>query len=165
MRWVLVATLGASVALWSAAARAQCTKDIDCKADRVCNAGVCQAAQQPALPVEPALVPTPIAYRRRSTAWMVSGIVLTSLGTASLFTGLGLTIAQVSCRGEPDELERCRAFDSAALATLLAGFGAASVGVPLIVYGGKKLPREPAGATVAPWLMADAAGLQLRVRM
>jgi hypothetical protein len=96
---------------------------------------------------------------------MVSGIVLTSLGTASLLTALGLTLAQVSCKDEPDERARCRAFDSAALATLLAGFGAASVGVPLMVYGGKKLPREPAGATIAPWLTVDAAGLQLRVRL
>lgn len=165
MRSLLMVTLGASVALWSAVGRAQCTKDTDCKAERVCHAGVCQTPQSPAPLARPAPAPSPVAYRRRNTGLMVSGIVLTSLGTASLFTALGLTIAQVSCKGEPDEQARCRAFDSAALATLLAGFGAASVGIPLLVYGGKKVPRELAGATIAPWLTPGAAGLQLRVRL
>lgn len=33
----------AAVALFTASAHAQCTKDTDCKADRVCEAGVCRA--------------------------------------------------------------------------------------------------------------------------
>jgi hypothetical protein len=90
--------------------------------------------------------------------------VLTSLGTASLATALGLTIAQVSC-DDDEERARCRAFDTAALATLLAGFGATSVGIPLIVYGAKKVPLEPPRATLAPWLTPHAAGLRLSLRL
>jgi hypothetical protein len=95
---------------------------------------------------------------------MIGGIVMASLGTASLATALGLSLAQIGCDDE-EELARCRGFDTAALATLLGGFALTSAGVPMLIYGGKKLPVTPAGATIAPWLTPNAAGLSLRVRL
>jgi hypothetical protein len=168
MRSLLAVTVAASVALWSSFARAQCTKDTECKGERICNQGVCQTALAAQPLVAPARASTAVApaarARRRSTGLMVGGIVLASLGTASLATALGLTIAQVSCDDDA-ERARCRAFDTAALATLLAGFGATSIGIPLIVYGAKKLPLEGASAALAPWLTPSAAGLSLRLRL
>lgn len=168
MRSLLTATVAASFALWSGAARAQCTKDTECKGDRICNQGVCQTAplaQPLAAPARASAIAPAARARRRSTGLMVGGIVLTSLGTASLATALGLTIAEVSCDDAADERARCRAFDTAALATLLAGFGATSIGIPLIVYGAKKLPVEPVSATLAPWLTPNTAGLSVRLRL
>lgn len=93
---------------------------------------------------------------------MIGGIVMASLGTASLATGLGLSLAQIGCDDEA-ERTRCRAFDAAALATLLGGFALTSAAVPMLIYGGKKLPIAPRGATIAPWLSPNAAGLSLRI--
>jgi hypothetical protein len=165
MRVALAFTVLASASLWSTPGRAQCTEDSDCKGDRVCNVGRCQAAA-PVVAVAPASGSAKAAYRRRSTGLMIGGIVMASLGTASLATALGLSLAQIGCNDDDvEDRERCRAFDTAALATLLGGFGLTSAGVPMLVYGGKKLPLESAGATFSPWLSPNAAGLSLRVRM
>ena len=162
LRGALAFTVLASVSLWSATGRAQCTKDTECKGDRVCNAGTCQAA---AVVVRAPAAPSTPAYRRRSSGLMIGGIVMTSLGTASLATALGLTLAQIDC-DDDEERARCQAFDTAALATLLGGFGLTSAGVPMMLYGGKKVPVAPAGgAAIVPWLTPNAAGLRLSVRL
>src|SRR5688572_14980351 len=108
---VLAGLLVCCALLWSQRAHAQCTKDLDCKADRVCDAGKCQAPAVVAAPVVAAPVPVvapatePVQYRRRSTAMMVTGIAATSLGAASLFTALGLAIVSVDCRNDLENAE------------------------------------------------------------
>jgi hypothetical protein len=170
MRWALVVTIGAGVALWSTPGRALCSKDVDCKGDRLCSAGTCQAPPPRVTRngSTTASAPTVRAprYRRHNKAMMITGIIMTSVGTASLLTGAGLTIAEVSCRNhELEHHSRCEDFETAALATLLGGFAFASIGVPLILHGGKKIPIEAEGASIAPWLARGSAGLSLRLRL
>ena len=52
--------LGLSTLLWGSFAYAQCTKDIDCKGDRVCRSGVCEDPH-PATPANPTGVDQPSA--------------------------------------------------------------------------------------------------------
>jgi hypothetical protein len=164
MRSALAVTVLASVWLWSTAGQAQCSKDTECKGDRVCNGGVCQAAL-PVVAAPPPPAPSASLRRRRSTGLMVSGIVMTSLGTASLATALGLSLARIGCKDDVERRDECEAFDTAALATLLGGFALTSAGVPMLIYGAKKVPVEPEGATISPWLTPSAAGLSVRLRL
>jgi hypothetical protein len=71
-RGALVAVMGCSLLAWGSPARAECTKDTDCKGDRVCNAGVCTEPrptsalpplQAPPEESEPASPPPPAIVR------------------------------------------------------------------------------------------------------
>jgi hypothetical protein len=116
-----------SVLFWSSVAEAQCTKDTDCKGNRICEAGVCTdaaggapapepappapapvgapapvAAPPPAsapvtAPAPQAPPPTPAKGERHSTGMMVGGIVLVSLAPIALITSLTANIQKSNC--------------------------------------------------------------------
>lgn len=83
--------------LCAPSAWAQCTKDTDCKGDRICNAGVCEApapstpAAQPVLPQPTIAVPAPptpdivqqLMFRNKQ-----GGLTATIGGTSTLVFGL-----------------------------------------------------------------------------
>jgi hypothetical protein len=50
---------------------------------------------------------------------------------------------------------------------LAIGGALAGVGIPLIVIGGRREPRQPAAATatIGPWLTPQSAGLGLRFEL
>lgn len=137
-----VAPLLALIALlFSSVAGAQCTKDIECKGDRVCTDGVCAppgaaapsgvsptasvpvAAPAKALPAAPPAGPTlnepapdaPVGYRRR-TGLMVTGIVMASVGVGALIGALTLGVLKSTCRRDLDEKYPDRVVDAAGLA-------------------------------------------------
>ena len=194
-------------------ARAQCTKDTDCKGDRVCDAGQCTAPApaspelspapgaaaaesanpataapappmvqlapvQPVAPLGP-LAPTDQPMRRRSTPMMVGGIVMTASGPVVWLVGLILvTSAHMSCLGnssyhgdtygysavQASELNACRnRAANQSYGVLIGGAVLIGAGIPMIVYGAKKVPDTSLTASVAPWLAPGQAGLQLRV--
>ena len=124
-RWVWACLLATSGVLVSGMALAECTKDIECKGDRVCTDGVCAPptaapppptpapqtapAPQPAAPtttVAPTPAPThalaaaPQGYRRRSKGMMVTGLVLTSVGVPSLIAATALLIIERNCNSD-----------------------------------------------------------------
>jgi hypothetical protein len=194
MHWRRVWTwlVGLALLVSSATARAQCTKDIECKGDRVCNRGVCdEAANVGRPPGEPAPGPgstslssasgsepveVPMMFGRRSRGAMVTGIVLTSAGAASFIATTVFVILSVNCRSDfddkfgnntlpeaaADELERCRSYQTSSGVAALGGLVLTGVGIPLWIYGAKKVPVR--SAVLSPWLAPNVAGLSLSVR-
>jgi hypothetical protein len=93
--------VGAAIST-SAFARADCSKDTDCKGDRVCNAGVCvegapstapaappPVATAPAVIVMPAAPQSQMASRKTRNAGIglfIAGLVMDAAGTA-LYVG------------------------------------------------------------------------------
>jgi len=181
--------LGASLHLLSGAARAQCSKDIECKGDRVCTAGVCaepnvapqnQSAgtTRSAAPstVEPTAVPQ--AYRRRNRGLMVTGIVLTSVGAASLLAATVLAVLERNCNSDlrakyPNnvlpasgvaERDRCNSYGSPFVVFALSGVVFTATGLPMWLVGAKKVPSTPS-ASLAPWLTPSSGGLTLQLRL
>jgi hypothetical protein len=185
--------VGLALVLSSATARAQCTKDIECKGDRVCHRGACEeaanVARAPGEPVagpnttsgpssasadEPAEVP--MGSRRRSRGMMVTGIVLTSAGAASFITTTVLIVLQTRCTSDfeenypgnvapssaVDEYERCKSYETPSGVAALGGLVLTGVGIPLWIYGAKKVPSG--SAVLSPWLAPNFAGLSLSVR-
>jgi hypothetical protein len=111
-----------AVALSCAAGRAgaQCTKDIECKGDRICNEGRCvdpspapavvvPAAGEAAPGAAPAVADRPppatteaVAMEPRSPAMRTTGVVLTLAGGASLVAAVVLAIDAASERHKLD---------------------------------------------------------------
>jgi hypothetical protein len=175
-------------------ALAQCSKDLECKGDRVCNAGVCEAPSGAApapVAASPVVAPPvraqtvrpfnqppaePAQYRRNSSAMMVSGIVATSLGVASLATALGLGIVSVDCNSRLDDEgsslpasprsdgDTCRGYSTAADVTVISGLVLTGAGIPLLLIGARKVPVS-SEALVAPWLSPRGAGLSFRLAL
>jgi hypothetical protein len=102
---------------------------------------------------------------------VITGIVLTSVGAAGFILGLGmLSVAAELSAGDqcfPDL--PCNPRDHSGLVTgglvaAIAGGVAAAVGVPLILYGSKKVPvtPEPRAARLAPEVRLGPLGGALR---
>lgn len=170
--WAAAFLLLLSCQLLSSAARAQCTKDIECKGERICSDGVC-AAPSPAVPrsseppaaslTQPAAEPT--KYRRR-TGLLVTGIVMSSVGVGALIGALAVGVVKSTCNrdvGELDEPDDCRSYDSPLLLLTAGGLVLTGAGVPLLILGAKKVPVHAARASVTPWLAPRSAGLTLRL--
>lgn len=81
---------------------------------------------------------------------MVGGIVLTSAGgLAILYVG---ATAMGGCEGD------CEGHANVVRGTLIGGAVALAVGIPLLIYGAKRVPPETAGATPLPkWAGAPSA--------
>jgi hypothetical protein len=122
--------VGAAIST-SAFARADCSKDTDCKGDRVCNAGVCvegapstapaappPVATAPAVIVMPAAPQSQMASRKTRNAGIglfIAGLVMDAAGTAlyvggktssckqetPLATGTGIALWAVGGAQEP----------------------------------------------------------------
>ena len=166
---------GVATLLATSLAQAQCSKDTDCKGERVCDAGSCVA---PAAPAAPAATPAPAAappgsadaaqplaeantpaivpptqapalqpkMQRHSKGMMVGGIVMVSLAPVAL------AVAGFSALGKSlcgiDDLDRnrsCDDYDPAIYGSLVSALVLAGVGVPLIVIGATKEPVDPSG--------------------
>jgi hypothetical protein len=54
---------------WSASAVAQCTKDIECKGERVCERGTCSAPVKTPQVMSPVMVESPIAPLKKGAAY------------------------------------------------------------------------------------------------
>jgi len=184
-----------SVVLFTSAAHAQCTKDTDCKADRVCEAGVCSAPEPsaaaaaadapqseaaPAPPVRsrPAPAPSggeaqrPPPTERRSIGMMAAGIVMVSVSPIPLVGALIYAAEGATCDGYDLASDgtydnpNCSRNNAAAVGLTLTGLALIGVGVPLIVIGAKRVPVKPAvEATVVPYATPDGAGIGLRLTM
>jgi hypothetical protein len=181
--WLTVVLLGALTSV-SAVAHAQCTMDVDCKGERVCERGECRMpaelppapsspenADAPALDAAPprASMSEPPSYffddedtrpkpkkRIGKPGMMVAGIVLVSSAPIVLVAG----VLSTSCNRDTT--------DSCDVAPRLLGFTAASLiligaGVPLIVIGAKRVPV--ARVSAVPWVGRRDAGLQLLLDM
>lgn len=104
------------------------------------------SAQSSPSPSATAVTPpstAPMPPRHRNKSMMISGIVLTSLASATLLSGLGVIIAfQTGCGGSFCDLATALiGFPLMAGSTLFAG-----IGVPLWVIGA----QAPATAPTAP---------------
>lgn len=119
--------------------------------------------------------PTPRSYHRRSPALMTTGIVLTSSSLPFL-----LITASLSSSAYDDCIDDLPAdygstyngsfqdcHDSRQTRSLAIVLGTAAllgVGIPLIVYGAKKVPNSEQ-ATLTPWASPKSAGLTLRLSL
>jgi len=176
----LLGLLGGSVALLSTVlSHAQCAKDTDCKADRVCDAGKSpQAAPAAAAPpVQAPLGPRPTAepppdppmtkrkMQRHSTGMMVGGIVMVSLTPVALVVAGVAGIGDGLCRIDHSEASCDSDYDATIYGALLSAVVLAGVGIPLLVIGAKKEPVEDDDmtATISPWATPTAAGVGLRI--
>ena len=117
--------------------------------------------------VAPPLATSPLAppvMERRSTAAMVSGIVLTSLGGASvIYVGMaamsGCSEPDTSTTGPSTGGGNCEHHDNIVRGTLIGGAVAVAIGIPLLIYGAKRVPAESTqGAIPLPkWAGAPSA--------
>lgn len=127
---------------------------------------------EPASPPVPQLPPPPPPRRlttpaptltapqseRRSTLAMTSGIVLIGVG--------GLAISSVGFFGVGDCVDDCEGRDNVVRASLLGGAVALAVGIPLLIYGAKRVPPESraTGALLPRWAGAPTlAGWQWKL--
>jgi hypothetical protein len=152
-------------------AQAQCSKDTDCKGDRVCDGGSCVApapaavapaatppapgataepeevppgpAAPPSLPTSTSVTPSPPKMQRHSKGMMVGGIVMVSL------TPVALAVAGFSALGKGlcgiDDLDHnrsCDGYDPVIYGSLLSALVLAGVGIPLIIIGATKEPVD-----------------------
>jgi hypothetical protein len=146
-------------------ARAECSKDTDCKGDRICDGGQCtalpaaaresRAAERERFFDEDETSEKPKVKKRiGNRGLMIGGIVLASAAPVVLGVGVATT-------------PRCG--DSACdFGTRLLAFGLVSLGmvgaaVPMIVIGAKRVPVRT--VAVGPLLAPDLAGLQLQLRL
>lgn len=186
--WTSVLSLSLSVLLLSGVARAQCTKDVECKGDRVCTNGVCAPplaapapvaappAAAPAVPAPNEPPPDAPAYRRR-TGLMVTGIVMASVGVGALIGTLTLGVLKSTCDRDlkeeypdnvvpasaRDDLDRCQSYDTPLLVLTAGGLVLAGAGLPLLIIGAKKVPVTQ--ARVSPWLTPRSGGLTLQLSL
>jgi hypothetical protein len=174
----LAGLLGAGgVLLLSSVAQAQCSKDTDCKGNRICEAGVCTAAPTqagapdaaPAAPPAQVVVlapqaqpPTPVKGPRHSTAMMVGGIVMVSFAPIALITSAIANVEKHGCEdGIYGPIRDCDQYNPTIYGGLIAAGALVAIGIPLIVIGAK---RDPVGtATVTPWATPHGGGLGLRI--
>lgn len=173
----------------SSLVRAQCVTDNDCKGDRICEAGQCTAPPPAATPVAapaaaaPAAAPAPAPapavpaaappagapvaaerpyyfegraaeqWERQNKPLMVLGIVSTSIGGFLLLLDL---LAVGSCSGN------CTSdVEDRQVAVAVVGATFAAAGIPMMIYGSKKVPVQ--GAALSPWVTSSTAGLRLRL--
>ena len=92
-------------------------------------------------------MPAPPALERRSTGMMVGGIVLLSAGglamvigsSVALTSSTGCTFNGFCSSGEGSQ--------AVGYGVLIGGAVALAVGIPMLIYGAKKVPARPEAAT------------------
>ncbi len=188
----LAGMAGGAIALCVASlAHAECTKDLDCKGERVCDAGQCVALPMaPAAPPAAASTPAPAPAQapaalpqlepfppqekspppklvRHSKGMMVGGIVMVSLSPVALLIAGVAGLSKGLCGIDKPDNYDCTQYDPTIYGSLLSALVLVGVGVPLIVIGATKEPatEASASATVGPWATPTAAGIGLRLEM
>lgn len=112
---------------------------------------------------------------------MIAGIAMVSVGPIALLGALAAKNAQERCddklqRDYPDlrlpsseryRAEECNDYSAPLYVFGIGGLVLTAAGIPLIVYGSKKLPLNPPSATlhVQPWASPGSGGLRLRLDM
>jgi hypothetical protein len=141
-------------------AAAQCTKDIECKGDRICREGAC-ADPSPAPVVT---VPAAVATEPRSPAIRTTGIVLTAAGGASLVAAVVLAVDAASERrtldaacpnhvcpgGQSSLISESNALGTASTVTALCAVALLGAGVPLYFVGRQEVPAPRRSAWWTP---------------
>jgi len=171
-RCVWGGVLAAVVLLLTSAAHAECTKDTDCKGDRICDAGVCQAppvaaeaaapaqpvptteaAAPPAsAPVAPVPAPAPVVakppdlepkMKPQSTGLMVAGVVALTASAITFYAGYVALIAGGTCDSYDREYDDdCRDHQRLGVGLSLATLGLIGAGIPMIVVGSKRVRED-----------------------
>jgi hypothetical protein len=161
--------LAASVCLGSQLAHAECTKDLDCEGELICEDAKCTEAPPPSPLVSPALPrarpeerverserperPPRRGKRFKRPGLLPVGILIAGGGVGVLIYGVFST----QCRTTPcDTSHDLPAF---ALITLAME----GLAVPLIVMGAKREPVPTVAVT--PWLAPRQGGVQLQLRL
>jgi hypothetical protein len=180
-------TLG--VLAYTGLAEAQCTKDSDCKAERICEQGTCTepAVKSEPPPAPPAVVapsapapPAPDGRARldepedtrffdeekpRKVKKRISNPALMVTGIVLTAAGPTLWIVGVlssSCRNDNSDSTSCGPGVTGAW-LFLGGAALIGTGIPLIVIGAKRVPATR--VAVAPWVSPRDAGLALRLEL
>ena len=112
---------------------------------------------------------------------MIAGIAMVSVGPIALLGALAAKNGQERCddnlerdypdhRLPPSERYRVNECNDYSLPLYLFGIGGlvlTAAGIPLIVYGAKKLPVNPPSASLhlQPWASPGSGGLRLRLDM
>ena len=164
------ALVAAAVLCVAAEAHAKCTKDSECKGDRICTKGVCVAPSAEAAPEEPPPIappaqpppppthvvvpvapaypgysygapPPPLSTHRRSKGMMIGGIVMTSVGIVTF-------VAAAALLASGDSSDQRAGAGTALLTVALLG-----AGIPLWIIGKREVPdTDPAqGAQPQAW--------------
>jgi hypothetical protein len=92
----------------------------------------------------------------RSPAAVVAGAISLGVGSVLLFVGLGLALASDSC---PTEDPRCVGSPGAWVGLGAAGGVLIAVGIPLLVYGAKRVPVDSTAAAALPRPLPKWAGM------
>jgi hypothetical protein len=142
------------VALSCAAGRAgaQCTKDVECKGDRICRDGAC-ADPEPVDRPQPATTDA-VAMEPRSPAMRTTGIVLTGAGGVSLVAAVVLAVDAASERSKLDSMcanhicpasqlslvSESNALGTASTVTAVCALVLLGAGIPLYFVGRHEVP-------------------------
>jgi hypothetical protein len=178
--------------LYSTAVQAQCTKDTDCKGERVCTAGSCvdpaagappsdaaapapsESAETAGKSVESVSADRPAGERtvtrRHSTGMMAGGIVMVSLAPIALLGALVSSLQDSVCDITYDSYGMAYARDDCdnsgqTYAFALAGVALLGAGIPLIIIGAKKETVPAPQATLSPWVSAQGGGVRLKLAL
>lgn len=187
---VAVALIGASVT-----ARAQCSTDMDCKGERVCEDGVCTDPQRPSAAVGPApSEPTPapptveppqalgparvlvvnsppsspaIRYERRSDSLVGIGVAMTLAGSIGLGMGVYSSVAPglATCWRELSEDFREEHCKRDHNVAAYVVGGLLLAGAIPLMIIGGKPVPVKSEARLVPWLSPQSGGLLLDVKL
>lgn len=119
--------------------------------------------------------------RRRSKSAMIAGIAMVSVGPIALLGALAAKNGQERCDDKlqsdyPDRrlpsseryrVEECNEYSVPLYVFGIGGLVLTAAGIPLIVYGAKRLPLNPPRASLhlQPWASPGSGGLRLRLDM
>ena len=106
----------------------------------------------------PGYGPQPMApaMERRSTGMMVGGIVLLSAGGLAMVIGSSLALTSTSSCTFQGFCSSNDGAQAAGYGVLIGGAVALAVGIPLLIYGAKKVPAQPdaTAPTARAWIGA-----------
>jgi hypothetical protein len=187
--------VGAAVVVCSVHARAQCTADVECKGDRICEGGKCVDPPPAPPPVTTALAPeaadvpatgapvgaataslpqqpsAPPRFVHHSAVMLRVGIVSAALAAVAGVVAVG-TYFKGGCGcgwgniGSVGPGTRDDSNDRSALNALLTAVVLGGVGVPLIIVGAHREPApRQSSATLSPWIGRQTAGLSLQLEL
>jgi hypothetical protein len=157
------AAVGVAVSCAAGRAGAQCTKDVECKGDRICREGAC-ADPSPAPAVSAPAATEPVATEPRSPAMRTTGIVLTVAGGASLVAAVVLAVDAASERHTLDTtcpshvcsasqsslISESNAFATASTVTAIGAVALLGAGIPLYFVGRHEVPAARRAAWWIP---------------
>jgi hypothetical protein len=157
-------------------AGAQCTKDIECKGDRICRDGACTDPSPAPVVTAPAAgeaAPLPatteaVAMEPRSPAMRTTGIVLTIAGGAGVVAAVALAVDAVSERNKLDSacannvcppsqisvISESNSLATASTVTALCAIALLGAGIPLYFVGRHEVPASRRSAW---WIPRDVS--------